>query len=247
MPVTLPRAGRGGPGGKGECGARTGRGGSLPNRERNPMLVSNSNNSTLLVSISPLPSAPGQPPTAPAPAIVTRAQQYTNDIAASTHGSAPLHHPAGPGSALSLIGSSTAAAALTKAAMMINILSKNDSSKNNQAYSLDAIKGMRNQISSLKKPILATVQAEMPGSFAAMTNLLHLPKMQRVYKWGHAEALVKIWELFRGIPTLVDGSFVGRYMRPSNELNNDLDTFIGIMTSVEQLADEELGRKIESI
>ena len=184
MPVTLPRAGRGGPGRKGGHNAGTGWGGPLPNRERNPMLVSNSNNSTLVASISPLPSAPGQPPTAPAPAGGTRAQQYNNDVAASAHGSAPPHHPAGAGSALS-IGSSTAAAALTKAAMMINILSKNDSSKNNQAYSLDAIKGMRDQISSLEKPILATVQSETPGSFAAMMNLLHLPNMQRVNKWGH--------------------------------------------------------------
>jgi hypothetical protein len=129
------------------------------------MFISNLNNSTLVASISPLPSAPGQPPTAPAPAGGTRAQQYTNDVAASNHGSTPAHHPAGAGSAL-LIGSSTAAAALTKAAMMINIFSKNDSSKNNQAYSLlDAIKGMRDQISSLEKPILATVQAETPGFF----------------------------------------------------------------------------------
>ena len=109
MPVTLPRAGHGGPGRKGRRGAHTGRGGPLPNRERNPMLISNSNNSTLVASISPLPSAPGQPPNAPAPAGGSHAQQYTNDVAASAHGSAPPHHPAGVGSALSS-GSSTVAA-----------------------------------------------------------------------------------------------------------------------------------------
>ena len=110
MPVTLPHAGCGGPGRKGGRGACTGRGSLLPNCERNPMFVSNLNNSTLVASISPLPSAPGQPPTAPAPAPAggTRAQQYNNDVAASAHGSAPPHHPAGAGSALS-IGSSVAA------------------------------------------------------------------------------------------------------------------------------------------
>jgi hypothetical protein len=132
-----------------------------------------------------------------------------------------------------LIGSSTAAAALTKAAMMINILSKNDSSKNNQAYSLlDAIKGMGTRSHPLRNRFLPLSRRKHQVSFAAMTNLLHLPNTQRVNKWGHAEALVKIWELFREIPTLVDGSFVGRYTRLSNELNNDLDTFIGIMTSI---------------
>ena len=63
MPVTLPRLGRGG-GGPGRRGGRDGgrgrggQGGPLPCRERNPMLASNSRNSTLATSISPLPCTP---------------------------------------------------------------------------------------------------------------------------------------------------------------------------------------------
>jgi hypothetical protein len=36
-------------------------------------------------------------------------------------------------------------------------------------------------------------------------------------------------------------------MRQSNNLNNDLDTYIGVMTNIEELADEELGRKLDSV
>jgi hypothetical protein len=63
MPVTLPCHGRGG-GGPGHRGGRDGgrghggQGGPLPCRERNPMLASNSRNSTLTTSISPLPCTP---------------------------------------------------------------------------------------------------------------------------------------------------------------------------------------------
>ena len=46
---------------------------------------------------------------------------------------------------------------------------------------------------------------------------------------------------------MIDGSFVGCFTRHSCDLNNDLDTYIGVMTNVEQLSDEELGRKIDSI
>ena len=130
---------------------------------------------------------------------------------------------------------------------MICILAKNDSSKNNSAYSVDAVKGMRVQIASLGRQIIATVQLERPGSYAAMQRLLKLPLSTKTVKWDHVEALVKIWEIFRKIPSLIDGSFVGRFTRHSCDLNNDLDTYIGVMTNVEQLADKELGRKIDSL
>jgi hypothetical protein len=80
--------------------------------------------------------------------------------------------------------------------LMMNILSKNDSPKNNHAYSLDSIRGMRDQISSLEKPIPATGQVERPDSFAAMKDLLSLPNLHKVTKWRHVDALVKIWDLF---------------------------------------------------
>ena len=59
MPVTLPCCSRGGGGpsrrgGRDGGRGRGGRGGPLPCRERNPMLVSNSRNFTLAASISPL-------------------------------------------------------------------------------------------------------------------------------------------------------------------------------------------------
>ena len=97
------------------------------------------------------------------------------------------------------------------------------------------------------RQIIATVQLERPGLYAAMQHLLKLPLSTKTVKWDHAEALVKIWEIFREIPSLIDGSFVGRFTRHSCDLNNNLDTYIGVMTNVEQLADEELGRKIDSI
>ena len=77
-------------------------------------------------------------------------------------------------------------------ALMMNILSKNDSSKNNPTYSLDAIRGMRDQLSSFEKPILAGVQLERPGAFEAMKNLFGLQNTRKTTKWAHAEALIKI-------------------------------------------------------
>ncbi len=108
---------------------------------------------------------------------------------------------------------SAAADALTKTALMKNILSKNESSKNNHAYSLDVIRGVRDQLSSLKRPILACVQLERPGAFEAMKSLFGLQNSRKITKWAHAEDLVKIWLIFRKIPSLVDSSFVGCFTR----------------------------------
>jgi hypothetical protein len=60
---------------------------------------------------------------------------------------------------------------------MISILAKNDFSKNNSAYSVDAVKGTRVQIVSLRWQIIDTVQMERPGSYAAMQHLLKLPSV----------------------------------------------------------------------
>ena len=107
-------SGPGGKGGRTSGHDRIGWGGPLPSRERNPtMLISNSNNSNLVVSIvSPLPPAPGQPTTAP-PA---GGQQYTNEVVAPAHGSTP--DPAG--GPAPLFACSTTAAPLTKKTLMIN-------------------------------------------------------------------------------------------------------------------------------
>jgi len=80
-----------------------------------------------------------------------------------------------------------------------------------------------------------------------MQRLLKLPLSTKTVKWDHVEALVKIWEIFQEIPSLIDGSCVGRITRHSYDLSNDLATYIGVMTNVEQLSDEELGRKIDSV
>jgi hypothetical protein len=86
---------------------------------------------------------------------------------------------------------------------MINILLKNDTAKYNSAYSLDANKAMRLQITVLVRPILAAVQVERPDSYIAMKNLLNPPNsMQRISKWNLVKALVKIWDLFCDIPSL---------------------------------------------
>jgi hypothetical protein len=235
-------------GGRGDHGR--GRGGPpFRDREHDPRLVSNSSNTTLAASVSRLPPAPGQPaiasllllpalmlpPPPPSPAVVI----YTDAVAALAIGSEP-----GPFSGRT---SADAAAKLTQSALMISILAKNHSSKNNSAYSKDADKGMRIQIAPLERQILVTVQMERPSLYVAMQILLKLPDMARTVKWSHIEALVKIWEIFREIPSLVDGSFVGHFTRHSCDLKNDLDTYNGVMTNVEQLADEELGRKIDSV
>ena len=199
----------------------------LRGHEHNPRLVSNSSNTTLAAS---LPALPLPPPVV-----------YTDDVAASAIGSEPDSF-SGQTSA-----NEDAVAKLTRSALMISILAKNDSSKNNSAYSLDAVKGMRVQIAALGRQILATVQLERPGLYTAMQHLLKLSLGTKIVKWDHVEALVKIWEIIREIPSLMDGSFVGRYTRHSGDLNNDLDTYIGVMMNVEQLADEELGRKIDSV
>ena len=77
MHITLPRRGRGG-GGPGRHGGRDGRrgrggrGGPLPSCERNPMLLSNSRNSTLATSISPLPCTPAPSAAVPPPSSCCR-------------------------------------------------------------------------------------------------------------------------------------------------------------------------------
>ena len=210
--------------------------------------MSNSSNTTLAASVSRLSPAPGQPafasllpsPALPLPPLSPSVVVYTDDVAASAIGSEP-----DPFSGRT--SANNAVAKLTRSALMISILAKNDSLKNNSVYSVDAVKSMRVQITSLGRQIIATVQLERPGSYAAMQHLLKLPLSAKIVKWDHAEALVKIWEIFWEIPSLIDGSFVGRFMRHSCDLNNDLDTYIGVMSNVEQLADEELGRKIDSV
>ena len=85
MPVTLPRRGRGG-GGPGRRGGRDsrrgrgGRGGPLPCRERNPMLASNSRNSTLATSISPLPRTPAPSAAVPPPPPAVAGPQYATAV-----------------------------------------------------------------------------------------------------------------------------------------------------------------------
>ena len=72
------------------CGGGPGR--PLPSRERNRLLMSNLNNTTLAASISPLPLAPGQSAAVPhsaAAATATAATQYTNVVAALACGSKP--------------------------------------------------------------------------------------------------------------------------------------------------------------
>jgi hypothetical protein len=199
------------------------------------MLVSNSQNTILLEALAPpLAQAMGQP---------VSAQQYTNDIAESVHGSKPDPVDAGPLSAHTAIASS-----LTQSTLMISIHSKNDTAKNNSEYSLDAIKAMRLQITTLVRPILAIVQVERPDSYIDMKNLLNPPNgMQKISKWNLPESLVKIWDLFRETPSLVDGSFVGHFTRQTIKQNHDLDTYISVMTNIKQLVDEELGQKIDSV
>ena len=60
---------------------------------------------------------------------------YMDDVAASAIGSEP-------DSISGWTSPNDAAAKLTRSALMISILAKNDSSKNNSAYSVNAVKGM---------------------------------------------------------------------------------------------------------
>ena len=139
MLVTLGRRG---------CG---GRGGPLCCCKHNPLLACNSRNATLLATtISPPLRSGSVSRCAPAPSFCCccagAALYYCHCCLSSlAHGSAPddpVNNPLPPSSARS-----NASAALSKTALMMNILSKNDSSTNNQSYSLDAIRGMRDQLS----------------------------------------------------------------------------------------------------
>ncbi len=98
--------------------------------------------------------------------------------------------------------------------------------KNNSAYSVDAVKGMRVQIASIGRHIIVTVLLERPGLYTAMQRLLKLPLSAKIVKWDHVKALVKVWEIYREIPSLIDDSFVGRFTRHICDLSNDLDTYI---------------------
>ena len=138
MVVSLPHRG-GGRGGRGR-----GRGGHpFLGRERNPRLVSNLSITALAASVSRLPPAPGQPaillllpsPALPLPPPLPAVVVYTDDVAALAIGSEPdpISGRTSP---------DDAAAKLTRSALMISILAKNDSSKNNSVYSINAVKGM---------------------------------------------------------------------------------------------------------
>jgi hypothetical protein len=154
------------------CG-RGGWGGPLPCRERNPMLASNLRNSTLVTSISPLPCTPASLVDVPPPPPAVAGPRYTTAVAALAHGSASALVG---GSALSSAPRSAATNALTKTGLMMNILSKNDSSKNNHVFSLDTIRGIHDQLSSLERPILA---GERPGAFEAVKNLFGLQNSRK--------------------------------------------------------------------
>ena len=87
MPVTLP-CGGGGPGRHGGRDGGRGRGGQGPCRERNPMLASNSRNSTLTTSIFPLPrtlaplaAVPPPPPAVAGPQCATAIVQVQDWMA----------------------------------------------------------------------------------------------------------------------------------------------------------------------
>ncbi len=169
------------------CGG--GRSHPLPSCEHNKLLVSNSNNTTLVASVSPLPPAPGKLAAVPPSIATTTATaviQYTNTIATLAHGSKPepvadpirlhCHHHH------------------IQTTLMISILAKNDMAKKNSVYSsLDAIKGMRTKITSLARPILVTVWVEKLDPYAAMENLLSLSVITRITKWCHVESIVKFW------------------------------------------------------
>jgi len=86
---------------------------------------------------------------------------------------------------------------------------------------------MQVQIASLGSQIIATVQLERPGLYVAMQRLLKPPLSTKTVKWDHVKALVKIWEIFWEIPSLIDDSFVGRFTRHSCDLNNDLIPTLG--------------------
>jgi hypothetical protein len=125
MVVSLPCLGGG-------CGGH-GRGRGAPpfrDREHNPRLMSNSSNTTLAASVSRLSPAPGQPafasllpsPALPLPPLSPSVVVYTDDVAASATGSEP-----DPFSGRT--SANNAVAKLTRSALMISILAKNDSLK----------------------------------------------------------------------------------------------------------------------
>ena len=100
MSITLPRRGDSGRG-LGRCSGRDeqcghgGQGGPLPCRKCNPMLASNSRNSTLAMSISLLPCTLAFLAAVPPPPLPVAGPRYTTTVDASAHGHGSAPGPVG--------------------------------------------------------------------------------------------------------------------------------------------------------
>ena len=90
---------------------------------------------------------------------------------------------------------------------MINILSKNDSKKNTDAYSMNVVKEMLQNVIANRNKILEKVGIERADLYDDMEAAFSRAKCNtKSSKFTHAEGLVDIWLVLKNIPSLVDGS-----------------------------------------
>ena len=124
-------------------------------------------------------------------------------------------------------------------AIMINILSKNDSASNIcTAYSLDQVKGFRSDIESATTIILNAFLGEMSEYWsAAMNELLTCTNTTRTKKHKHAWVLVHSYMLIKRNQSLMNGGAFGRITRLSS---TNIDKFILAMEVIDLQANKEI-------
>mmetsp|Transcript_27544 Transcript_27544/g.45185 ORF Transcript_27544/g.45185 Transcript_27544/m.45185 type:complete len:139 (-) Transcript_27544:154-570(-) len=110
---------------------------------------------------------------------------------------------------------------------MINILSKNDSKKNTDAYPMNVVKEMLQNVIANRNKILEKVGIERAELYNDMEAALSRAKCNtKSSKLTHAEGLVDVWLVLKNIPSLVDGS--GGVATQTKSL----DTYIGLQSGV---------------
>ena len=126
----------------------------------------------------------------------------------------------------------------SRVAIMINILSKNDSASNIcTAYLLDQVKGFHSNIENATTIILDAFLGEMSVYWSAMNELITRTNTTSTKKHEHARVLVHSYMLIKGNQSLMNGGAFGRTTRLSS---TSIDEFILAMELIELQANKEI-------
>mmetsp|Transcript_27543 Transcript_27543/g.45183 ORF Transcript_27543/g.45183 Transcript_27543/m.45183 type:complete len:170 (-) Transcript_27543:128-637(-) len=125
---------------------------------------------------------------------------------------------------------------------MINILSKNDSKKNTDAYPMNVVKEMLQNVIANRNKILEKVGIERAELYNDMEAALSRAKCNtKSSKLTHAEGLVDVWLVLKNIPSLVYGSDGVATQTKS------LDTYIGAMENLELCTTNDINELTKQI